>query len=116
MSSSSSTFGYSFFFGAYFLGYYFFFYWAAGFEPAAGAGPELPIFESPLAINLFTSFPFKVSISLLRSVSAMVQLEAPRTFLRSAAAGMMRKRYICLFFRRGRAERKQPSTSWCKIN
>jgi hypothetical protein len=114
MSSSSSTFGYSFFFGAYFLGYYFFFYWAAGFEPAAGAEP--PIFEIPLAINLFTSFPFKVSISLVRSVSAMVQLEAPRTFLRSAAAGMMRKSYRCLFFRRGRGERKQPSTSWCKIN
>jgi hypothetical protein len=29
---------------------------------------------------------------------------------------MMIKRYRCLFFRRGRGVRRQPSTSWCKIN
>jgi hypothetical protein len=78
--------GYSFFFGAYFLGYYFFFYWAAGFPaPVLEAGP-LPIFERPEAISLFTSLPFKVSISLFKSASAMLALADPRTAFKSAAA------------------------------
>jgi hypothetical protein len=78
--------GYSFFFGAYFFGYYFFFYWAAGLPaPVLGADPP-PIFEMPEAINLFTSLPFKVSISLFKSASAMLALADPRTAFKSAAA------------------------------
>ncbi len=87
ISSSSSTLGYSFFFGAYFFGYYFFFYCAAGFPaPVLGADPPLPIFESPEAISFLTSLPFKVSISLFKSASAMLALADPRTAFKSAAA------------------------------
>lgn len=94
ISSSSSTLGYSFFFGAYFFGYYFFFYWAAGFPAlVAGADPVAPIFDKPEAINLFTSLPFKVSMSLLRSASAMLALADPRTVFKSAAAKVREKRY-----------------------
>ncbi len=80
--------GYSFFFGAYFLGYYFLVYLAAGLESALDAvdGPDDPIFETPAAINLLTSFPFNDSISLLRSSSETLALADPKTFLISAAA------------------------------
>ena len=84
ISSSSSSFGCSFFFGAYFFGYYFFFYWTAGFE-AAGADPVLPILVRPAAMSLLTSFPLKDSISLLRSSSETLTLADPKTDLRSAA-------------------------------
>lgn len=89
--SSSSSLGYSFFFGAYFLGYYFFFYWAAGLAPveATGADPALPILLRPLAINLLTSFPLKVSMSLLRSSSETLTLADPRTVFKSAAAKIL---------------------------
>lgn len=59
--SSSSYLGAYCFFGAYFLGYYFLVYLAAGFDApdeAPEAEPADPSFESPLAINLLTSFPF----------------------------------------------------------
>lgn len=94
ISSSSSTLGYSFFFGAYFFGYYFFFYWAAGFPaPVLGPDPEAPIFVRPEAINLLMSFPFKDSMSLLRSASAMLALADPRTVFKSAAAKLRGERY-----------------------
>jgi hypothetical protein len=108
--------GYSFFFGAYFLGYYFFFYWTAGFDPAAGADPVLPILARPLAINLLTSFPLKDSMSLLRSSSDTFELTEPKTVLKSAAANIRRKMYRCPFCLRVRGERRQPNTSWFLIN
>jgi len=51
----------------------------------AGADPELPILVRPAAMSLLTSFPFKDSMSLLRSSSEMLTLADPKTALRSAA-------------------------------
>ncbi len=86
--SYSYYFGYSFFL-TYFFGYYFFFSSAAGFEEPlfpAGADPEAPIFDAPLAINLLISFPFNDSMSLLRSSSDTLAPVDPKTFLTSAAS------------------------------
>ncbi len=58
-----------------------------------GADPEAPIFVRPEAINLLTSFPFKLWTSLLRSSSETLQLADPRTFLRSAPAKLRGKKY-----------------------
>lgn len=56
-------------------------------------GADPPIFVRPEAINLLMSFPFKVSMSLLRSASAMLALADPRTVFKSAAAKLGGKRY-----------------------
>ena len=88
--SSSSSLGYSFF-STFFLGYYFFFSSTTGLAAplAAGTDPDPQILADPLAINLLISFPFKDSISLLRSSSATLAPVDPKTFLISAASNIM---------------------------
>jgi hypothetical protein len=97
------------------LGYYFFFY-STGFEapfPATAVDPAAPSFVAPLAINLLISFPFKDSISLLRSASDTLAPADPKTFLTSAAAKIIINKYRYLFCLKGREGRKRLSISWC---